>query len=822
MLARLLSRPRLCKKLENLLLYPLSIVHAPIGYGKTTAVEQHFSGRDDVFAVWVPLAGGGGSPDYLWTRLCEQLRRAGLALGAQLQKQRFPGDTLQMGKVLDMLIDYEYERPTAIIFDDFQVMTDNRAFSLIKMIARARIDKLHIVLITRDFSRLDAAALYQNQLCFTLTEKSLKFTREEIGGYFELMGCPLEEKQLDEVWRYTDGWISMVYILLGGIQRGLPAGKNSTVNDIIEQNLYSALDARAKEALQKLSFFESFTLPMAVYVLDTPDAPQLLEAVIRTGTFFVCNEADQSYRIRNLLREFLEERARMNGLDRRLLWSRAGHWYLNEGQHAAAFEALFRAGETESILAELGREDTPDIHFTQFKQMHRIFAGLDQALCLKYPLAYLQYIRILALSGEAGSMARCRDSLIRMEEFIRLSGMDERRRRFLMGELNVVWTFVVFNDLPKMIQHNRQAAEYFSGGCSCIVTRKKEFTFGSPHLLYCYYREPGQLRRTADFLINGSDSLISSIGGCGTGSDAVVMAEYALETGDFDHVELYAYKAIYKAKSAGQLCLSICAKLTLARLAILRGGSGEGEALMDSLRKEVQKENNPVLSTAFELSQAYVNLCLGRLDAVPSWIRTDELSRASFFIQGRSFYEVVRGKAILLAEDYIRLDAQCETSLPAFQRFQNRLGLLHNLIHEAVAKWHLQGADAGLRPLCRALEQAERDGIVMPFVENAPALLEMLREAQRREPRPYVARLIGLCEEYLCRVGRLRVSKVLLTAREVEILQLLEQGYKHDEIGERLFISVTTVRYHIKNIYQKLQVNNKVLAIKKAAELGFI
>ena len=58
---KLLNRRRINQKLENIFLYPLSIVHAPIGYGKTTAVSQflnQYAGTADL--VWVSLAGSGG------------------------------------------------------------------------------------------------------------------------------------------------------------------------------------------------------------------------------------------------------------------------------------------------------------------------------------------------------------------------------------------------------------------------------------------------------------------------------------------------------------------------------------------------------------------------------------------------------------------------------------------------------------------------------------------------------------------------------------------------------------------------------------------
>lgn len=58
-----------------------------------------------------------------------------------------------------------------------------------------------------------------------------------------------------------------------------------------------------------------------------------------------------------------------------------------------------------------------------------------------------------------------------------------------------------------------------------------------------------------------------------------------------------------------------------------------------------------------------------------------------------------------------------------------------------------------------------------------------------------------------------------LSRREQDILEQLSKGYRYKEIGERLFISIDTVRTHIRNIYEKLQVNSRVDALKKT---GFL
>jgi len=61
-----------------------------------------------------------------------------------------------------------------------------------------------------------------------------------------------------------------------------------------------------------------------------------------------------------------------------------------------------------------------------------------------------------------------------------------------------------------------------------------------------------------------------------------------------------------------------------------------------------------------------------------------------------------------------------------------------------------------------------------------------------------------------------------LSEREIEVLQLIAAGHKYQEIAERLVISLNTVRHHTKNIYSKLEVNNRTQAIKKANDLKLL
>lgn len=62
----------------------------------------------------------------------------------------------------------------------------------------------------------------------------------------------------------------------------------------------------------------------------------------------------------------------------------------------------------------------------------------------------------------------------------------------------------------------------------------------------------------------------------------------------------------------------------------------------------------------------------------------------------------------------------------------------------------------------------------------------------------------------------------VLTGKETDVLELISRGYSYNEVGERLFMSINTVRTHVRKIYRKLEVNSRSEAVYKASSSGLI
>lgn len=150
---------------------------------------------------------------------------------------------------------------------------------------------------------------------------------------------------------------------------------------------------------------------------------------------------------------------------------------------------------------------------------------------------------------------------------------------------------------------------------------------------------------------------------------------------------------------------------------------------------------------------------------------------------------------------------------------------LQACVAQAVAWYEYGDKDKATVMLTEALVLAESGGIIRIFVDEGLPIRKLLREiVARGAGSGYRAQVLAACEAAEQAKPRLHQANEPLieplTGRELEVLQLIEQGLSNRQISEQLHLALSSVKGHNRNIFDKLQVKRRTEAVARARELG--
>ncbi|RLD28731.1 MAG: hypothetical protein DRI73_11405, partial [Bacteroidetes bacterium] len=219
----------------------------------------------------------------------------------------------------------------------------------------------------------------------------------------------------------------------------------------------------------------------------------------------------------------------------------------------------------------------------------------------------------------------------------------------------------------------------------------------------------------------------------------------------------------------------------------------------------------------------------GNLLKARSWIEKQDLSTSDELNYLNTFEHITLAR-LLMAEYQIGND---ESLVPELKEFLQRLHtiaeknkwngfLLEILILQAITYKLHNDITPALEVIMHALTLAEPEGYIRIFIDEGPVMEKLLSlvsiEGKIKIYKNKIIRSFG-------EKSALPANQPLpesLTQRELEVLDLVAQGLSNNEIGERLFLALSTVKGHNRIIYDKLDVQRRTEAVARARELGLI
>lgn len=822
---KILHRDIVYNELNNILSYPLTIVTAPMGYGKSTAVKSFLS-KNKINNIWMSLSETSRNIDHFWFLLTHKISSANNELGVKLSRLGFPQDNLQIERIVDLSISHALDKDLVFVLDDYHFAESNKLNDFLELMAKQEIPKFHSVIISRYLLRKDMTGLAVKNLIYNINEDILRFSDSDVTRYFNNMSMPMNKSKIRQIQNIADGWAAALYLIYRGLEQGIPLENITEIQSLLKSAVYDLYDEETKKALCSLSQLSSFTLELAAYSTEIESIGNIIDKLYRENSFVYFDRKTKLYTIHNVFQNFLMNESLKMNIDIKKIHQRAGLWYLEKNIITEAFYYLDKAGDYESILKEL---EKPSSNFkaSDTSLLLSFFDKIPAEVNKRHPIAYLKSLMLFINSGDkkSGSIL-----LEKFENELDPDAYSDDIIRKVKASIFFVKVFLAFNNLELMLSHIDAAYEILKEDCSVTPCFQGPFSFGSPHLSYVYYKEASSYKKTIGMPL---EKYLRLSGQEDSDLEALLAAEYALESGNFESVEVNALKTFCQAKTKRYTSMMVCAVFTLARLYIYQNNYSEAFAFLDELHDEISLNIDTTLLNSYDLCLGYLYACMGEYEKIPRWIREGNISINSLTTQGAAFSYVVYGKSLVLSRNWSMAEALCETFNAYFRILNNQLGFLHNYINLSIISFSRGNEEKAKSWIEKALIIGAADDIIMPFCENAVKLLPILKcyaenlvEKEEKDifgiSVEYITRLTKLCTDYYVKVSSRSFIINPLSSRETEVLKLIADGLSRNDIAEELIISTGTVRTHVQNIYRKLEVNKKIDALNKASKLNLI
>jgi LuxR family maltose regulon positive regulatory protein len=814
---------RLRKRLAMISDYSVTLVEAPSGFGKTTAVREYIKDRlqKGVRERWYTCL--GEPPLKAWEGIWQLFEVIGGNVAERL-KEAFPPTIETLCDIAAIIRDCRCETETFLVIDNYHLFENEIHSGFVYALSAHWSEKLHIIIITQPHPTHKENANNANIL--RLETRDFYFDLDSTAHFCRWAGIKFSSEELDYIHGLCGGWISALRLITDNYIETGSFVQSGLMDKMIETALLNRLSDENRNFLIILSLLDSFTEKQAAIMgkwdVMPEDKLRLLE-----GNFFIPYISNKGvYSMHNVLRAALTKRfERQSAVFIAKMNHRAGEACMAEADYLGAARFFLAAEDYDSVLS---------IPFTPFYMsevkeqnvlgiIELVIEKCDESTLLKYPFTLLRSAYQFIQSGK---MKEFEKTLLLLRRFLKkppalpYGALCQDALSQIRGEVATLMSFIAYNDIKRMSYHHREALSYLNEKSSVsrtIVFGTTPWTFGVTSVLYMFWSRVGELDKTCALMDECLPYYLRLSGGHGAGADSILRAEVNLTRGDDAAAESLSHKAIYFAQEENQQSICLCAELILGRIAILRGDEKMFSCRLENIQKLAKDAEMPgrAMKRMAELCIASLNLAVGRTDDFPEWLRDKESIRKVLLVQGHSYGFMLYGDYLLQKKSYSALYAFTDIVMSLASRMNYLLPQVYHQIYLSMGKVRESSLSDAMVHLANALSVALPDRIYLPFAEAGPDLFPLL-EAAKVDFKQHVNRIseiITLVKRQSFGASKittvLNSAKLVLTTREREIALLAKERLKTGEIALRLFISENTVKTVLKKIHAKLGIHSK-------------
>jgi LuxR family maltose regulon positive regulatory protein len=805
----------LTMQLSKMQEYPITIIEAPSGFGKTTAVREYLNSNLPVTARQYWYTCLGESAPACWVALCDLFKNVAPEMAAKLKDLRMPvagapaNIALSEGEII-------CPADTYLVIDNYHLIAHSIILELKSLFAVLKFSRLHFIVIAQQYPEKFYTLAHDVRI-YKIQAPVFFFDKAGTDALFRLEGIRLSADELDSIYANTEGWVAAIRMQILNYREAGSLTYARSIETLVETAVWNRLIWEEKEFMVSVSVLDSFTPGQAAMMIGAETLPPYIDKLLHGNAFIRFNPDTQSYIIHSILQDFLRNRF-YNHYSQNFqsqIMRRAGSYFAAVENYCPAAVIYYREKDYPALLSLPVDCD----YMISQKENYRpgflevIVESCPDKLLKAHPYKLLLYAYEMFLQERYQALAKIHGLLDAVLQ--KCGTLSQSELRILHGEYEL-HKAVCSSDRLDEKRKGCEAAWSILQKPSAMITPDMPWPYACS-LLNQLWTEPGKLEQSIDFMYQYCHAFHRITDGYIYGAGSIFHAEVMLMRGNDKEAEIMCYRALAAAEEHDQTSMLLYAELLRARIGILRGNKDLFNAALTAIKKHtVSGESKKFILRTAELCLTMLGLILDKQDMITQWFcDLKSIKSVLYPASVSSTAKQLYAKKLLLEKRYPELFGALAHNADQERDCNYLMPRLQHHLHLAIAHNRVGQGDTAMEHLHMALDYALPDKVYLPFAEHMGAMLPLLRgTASAKYDQKQLNELIALCERQ--EDGRQKIIRALqkedspLTPREREIAILARERLTAQEISERLLISEATVRTVLRTIYSKLGIHSKL------------
>ncbi len=876
-------RPHLTERLNEGQHRKLTLISAPAGFGKTTLLSEWIAGCQRP-AAWLSLDDGDNDLARFWSHIIVALQMVAKHVGAgalgMLQSPQPPS----IEAILTSLINEITSIPDnfILVLDDYHNVDSRQINKTLTFLIERLPTQMHLVIATREDPGLPLPRLRARDQLVELRVKDLRFTGSEATEFLnKTMGLHLSAENIAALEARTEGWVvglQMAALSMQGLEDTTGfirsfTGSHHFVLDYLLEEVLQKQPKNIQAFLLQTSILERLCAQLcdAVLLNSSAGGQETLEHLERANLFIIPLDHERRwYRYHQLFRDLLRHRLmhKVSPEEMARVQIRASEWLEQNGHSVDAFHHAIGASDfdrsarlAESAWASMNESFQMALWLGWVNQIPARVRSVRPVLCTQMGSAYMDIGNFEASEFSLRDAEQClkrpRDEMIVVDakQFDALPSQIAFARAYNAQAQDRFSDAVKYAEMALDLVPNEDDFMYAQVSTLLMGTHWANGNLDTSCKLMSDFVEASRQAGKLFFAIAGAFGKADILIAQGRLRDALQTYRQALELaathnaeqhtahhhlglgmlyhemGEDERASQHLQKSFELGRQTTIVDWAFRKSLTQALLKESEGDLDDALDLLDEAQRFYVRTPTPNLRPV-DARKACIYLKQGNLLKAQEWAHLSGLSLNDEPNYLHEFEHLTLAR-IALAEYQNNPNEQhwrdmlgmLERQLKLAEE-QNRLrSRIEILILQALAS-HAKGESAkALESLELALSLSEPEGYLRIFVTEGKPMMELLPKLDKGYLIKFTNKILAAFPQPPdVPPSSLAFQPLIepLSERELEVLRLIAHGLSNQEITQKLFVALSTVKGHNLRIFTKLQAKSRTEAVARARELGLL